>query len=70
MFRVVSRHSLRDSQTELEKTRQQAIGHLAQRQRSLRAKLDRGYDDYLEGRISDDFWDAEVARVGIGVRGR
>ena len=70
---------LRDSQSELEKTRQQAIGHLVQRQRSLRAKLDRGYDDYLEGRISDDFWtrnsqeweselatsSAELSRTGL-----
>ena len=26
------------------------------RRHTIRAKLDRGYDDYLEGRISEDFW--------------
>jgi site-specific DNA recombinase len=29
---------------------------LLERQRALQAKIDRGYDDYVEGRISDALW--------------
>ena len=47
---------LRDSVRELEQTRQESLAPLTQRRRSVQAKLDRGYDDYLEGRISDGFW--------------
>ena len=57
--------------------RQQAVAHATQRRRGLQAKFDRGYDDYLEGRIPEAFWkrkseeweaelttvDAELARL-------
>jgi hypothetical protein len=48
---------LRESQSGLEQTRQEAaVAQLVQRRRAVQAKLDRGYDDYLEGRISAGFW--------------
>ena len=33
-----------------------SLAQLTQRRRAVQAKLDRGYDDYLEGRISEVFW--------------
>jgi hypothetical protein len=43
---------------------------LLDRQRALQTKIDRGYDDYVEGRISDTLWarksaewEAELATV-------
>ena len=47
---------LRDGQTETEQARQRSVSQLAQRQRAVQVKLDRGYEDYLEGRISESFW--------------
>ncbi len=47
---------LRDSQTETEQARQRSVSQLAQRLRAVQAKLDRGYEDYLESRISEGFW--------------
>jgi hypothetical protein len=47
---------LRDSEGELEQAREQAVARCAQRQRPMGAKSDRGYEDYLEGRISEAFW--------------
>jgi hypothetical protein len=46
---------VRESQSDLGLTRQQSLAQLTQR-RAVQAKLDRGYDDYLEGRISELFW--------------
>ena len=34
---------------------------LTQRHRTVQAKLDRGYDDYVEGRIPEDFWTRKSA---------
>src|SRR5262245_37064534 len=36
----------------MERTRQETIARLTQRRHSVQSKLDRGYDDYLEGRLS------------------
>jgi DNA invertase Pin-like site-specific DNA recombinase len=47
---------VRESQSDLKIARQQSLAQLTLRRRALQAKLDRGYDDYLEGRISDVFW--------------
>jgi hypothetical protein len=47
---------LRDSQTETEQARQRSVSQLVQRQRAVQTKLDRGYEDYLESRISEGFW--------------
>jgi hypothetical protein len=47
---------LRDGQMETEQARQRSVSQLAQRQRAIQVKLDRGYEDYLEGRISESFW--------------
>jgi site-specific DNA recombinase len=61
---------LRDSRCEIEEERQASMAQLIQRQRSVQAKLDRGYEDYLEGRISTAFWarkseewEAELATI-------
>jgi hypothetical protein len=57
--------------------RQQALTQATQRRRGGQAKLDRAYDDYLEGRLSEGLWmrksgewevelatvDAEIARA-------
>jgi site-specific DNA recombinase len=48
--------NLRESQDSLEQTRQDAVARLTQRRHSARAKLDRGYDDYLKGRLSEVLW--------------
>jgi len=44
--------------TEAENTRRRddAARQLAHQRRALVAKLDRGYDDFVSGRISEDFW--------------
>ena len=69
--------ALRDSDGHAEQARNEARQRLEDRRRKVLAKLDRGYDDYLEGRITDDFWnrksvewederqalDAELARL-------
>ncbi len=47
---------LRDTQGELEQTRQNAVARLTQRRRGVQAKLDRGYDDYQDERISEALW--------------
>ncbi|MGH7554588.1 MAG: recombinase family protein [Longimicrobiales bacterium] len=47
---------LRESEGSLEQTRRESLGRLGQRRHSAQSKLDRGYDDYLEGRISEGFW--------------
>jgi site-specific DNA recombinase len=59
----------------LEQERQQALAQATQRRRGVQAKLDRGYEDYLEGRISEGFWtrkseewEAELAVVEGEVR--
>ena len=47
---------VRDSQGEAEQLRREAVTTLTQRRRGVQARLDRGYDDYFEGRISEVFW--------------
>ncbi len=49
-------HRLRASQADLERARERTSVRLLDRQRALQAKIDRGYDDYVEGRISDALW--------------
>jgi DNA invertase Pin-like site-specific DNA recombinase len=48
--------SLRNTQTEAEQKRRHALAAFVQRQRAVEAKLDRGYEDYVEGKLSDAFW--------------
>ncbi len=38
------------------RARQGSLAQLTHRRHGVQAKLDRDYDDYLDGRISDDFW--------------
>jgi hypothetical protein len=47
---------LRDTQGEAEQIRRASVTTLTQRRRGVQTKLDRGYDDYLDGRISEAFW--------------
>ena len=61
---------LRESEEAMAQTRRTTLDQLAQRRRGAQAKLDRGYDDYLEGRISSAFWtrkseewESEVATI-------
>ena len=47
---------LRTSQADVAEARERSSARLSDRQRALQAKIDRGYDDYVEGRISDALW--------------
>jgi hypothetical protein len=53
--------SIRTNAGHAEDARQHAQTQAMQRRRTIQAKLDRGYDDYLEGRISQDFWTRKSA---------
>ena len=48
--------ALQTSQSQTEQDRRETRDRLDKQHRALVSKLDRGYDDYLEGRISEDFW--------------
>jgi hypothetical protein len=67
--------SLRDGQIEAEQMRQRASAQLTKCRQEIQARLDRGYEDYLEGRISDAFWarksgawESELASVEAELR--
>ena len=47
---------LRDSHEDTEQTRQETVARLTQRRPGVQSKLDRAYDDYLEGRLSESLW--------------
>jgi site-specific DNA recombinase len=68
--------ALKSSEVAGEQHRQDAIRQLDQRHRVVVSKLDRGYDDYISGKISEEFWsrksqewEAELQTVDIE-RGR
>ena len=48
--------SLSRSDTQAECQRFEAVQRLEQRLRTVRSKLDRGYEDYVNGIVSDDLW--------------
>jgi site-specific DNA recombinase len=48
--------AIRSSDQDAERSRTEALRQLDQRGRTIASKLDRGYEDLLEDRISDDFW--------------
>jgi hypothetical protein len=48
--------ALRSSDTDAEYARCEALRVLNQRRRTITGKLDRGDDDFVSGRISDEFW--------------
>lgn len=52
---------LRTSDADAEQARCQALRQLDQRRQSVTGKLNRGYDDFVEGRISQDFWNRRSA---------
>jgi hypothetical protein len=52
---------------EAERQRQHACEAVRKRQRTMQSKIDRAYEDYLEGKISDAL-DAEIRRVGGGAQ--
>jgi hypothetical protein len=47
---------IRDGAGALEQERRGALARANERGRGIRARLDRAYEDYLDGRISQDFW--------------
>jgi hypothetical protein len=64
-------HRVHAPQGEMERTRHESLARATDRRRRAQAKLDRGYDDYIEGRISEEFLGAKVPGVGVrGERGR
>ena len=48
--------ALRASDQDAEARRSEDLRQLDQRRRTIVSKLDRGYDDLVEGRISEEFW--------------
>jgi hypothetical protein len=48
--------AIRASDGDAERHRAEALRQLDQRRRVVQTKLDRGYDDFGEGRISKEFW--------------
>ena len=48
--------AIRDTDGRAEGERVEARRRLAQRRHTVLAKLDRGYEDYVEGRITENFW--------------
>jgi hypothetical protein len=48
--------AIRSSDGDANRQRTEALRQLDQRRRVITSKLDRGYEDLLEGRISGDFW--------------
>ena len=64
--------ALRTSQAAIEQTRQDTLSRLAQRRQKLHARLDRAYDDLLDGRLSEALWtrksaewEAELATLDV-----
>src|SRR6266849_5077525 len=48
--------ALRTSDVTAEQARCESLQQVDQRRRTLTSKLDRGYDDFVSGRISEEFW--------------
>jgi site-specific DNA recombinase len=48
--------ALRTSDADVEQRRTEAIRQLEQRRRAVTRKLDRGYDDFVAGHISEESW--------------
>ena len=48
--------ALRVSDTDGQRQRLDALTQVEQRHHAVTVKLDRGYEDYVSGRISDEFW--------------
>jgi hypothetical protein len=48
--------ALRTNEADLARQRHEATQHLERRRRGVAAKLDRAYDDFVSGKISEEFW--------------
>jgi hypothetical protein len=48
--------ALQASESQADQDRRETRERLDKQHRALVSKLDRGYEDYVEGRISEDFW--------------
>ena len=48
--------AIHTSDRDAERHRADALRQLEQRRQVITSKLDRGYEDFLEGRISEEFW--------------
>jgi hypothetical protein len=53
--------SLSAGQADLERDRAASVALQTQRKRAVQSKLDRGYEDYLDGKISEEFWTRKSA---------
>jgi DNA invertase Pin-like site-specific DNA recombinase len=49
-------NALRCSDVDAEQARVERVRHLDERRRAIVVKQDRAYDDFIEGRISQEFW--------------
>jgi hypothetical protein len=54
--------ALNSSQHDAERHQIAAVEQLEQRRRAALSKFDRGYEDLLEGRISEEFWTRKSAQ--------
>jgi site-specific DNA recombinase len=54
--------ALREDDGHATQQRAEAVQRLEQRRHAIQAKLDRGYDDYVSGKISEDFWTRKSAQ--------
>ena len=52
---------LRGIDHQAEERRRESLRQLDQRRRTVVSKLDRGYDDFVSGRISEEFWSRKSA---------
>jgi hypothetical protein len=48
--------AIRSSDVTAEQARRDALGAIEQRRRVVTSKLDRRYEDFVSGRISEEFW--------------
>ena len=60
--------ALRTDEGEVQQRRTEAIHQLEQRRRAVTGKLDRGYDDFVSGAISDELWKRKSAEWEADLR--
>ena len=53
--------ALRSTESQGEERRLEALRGFERRRRTVATKLDRGYDDYVSGKISEEFWSRKSA---------
>ncbi|HEV3057952.1 MAG TPA: recombinase family protein [Vicinamibacterales bacterium] len=48
--------AIQTTETDVQRRQADALAHLELRRRAVQGKLDRGYEDFVERRISEEFW--------------